>query len=131
MPTPISTSTAPGGATTASPFSTGVDDRKDVFFYQSDDDHYIPRALLIDLEPRVVNKLAHIGAYRKLFNPENLFVSQEGGGAGNNWASGYRQGEEHYEQGKTINQLGTFFLPISISYLTSTPFSVSARYDRS
>ncbi|CAJ1967089.1 unnamed protein product [Cylindrotheca closterium] len=75
-----------------------VDDRKDVFFYQSDDDHYIPRALLIDLEPRVVNKLAHVGPYRKLFNPENLFIAQEGGGAGNNWASGYRQGEEHYEQ---------------------------------
>ena len=75
----------------------GVDDRKDVFFYQSDDDRYIPRALLIDLEPRVVNKLAHGGAYRKLFNPENLFIAQEGGGAGNNWASGFRQGEEHYE----------------------------------
>ena len=28
-------------------------DRKDVFFYQADDDHYIPRALLFDLEPRV------------------------------------------------------------------------------
>jgi tubulin gamma len=27
-------------------------DRKDVFFYQADDDHYIPRALLLDLEPR-------------------------------------------------------------------------------
>ena len=26
-----------------------VDDRKDVFFYQADDEHYIPRALLIDL----------------------------------------------------------------------------------
>jgi tubulin gamma len=75
----------------------GVDDRKDVFFYQSDDDQYIPRALLIDLEPRVVNKLAHMGPYRKLFNPENLFIAQEGGGAGNNWASGFRQGEEHYE----------------------------------
>jgi tubulin gamma len=73
-----------------------ADDRKDVFFYQSDDDRYIPRALLIDLEPRVVNKLAHTN--RKLFNPENFFVSQEGGGAGNNWASGFRQGEEHHEQ---------------------------------
>jgi tubulin gamma len=29
------------------------DDRKDVFFYQADDEHYIPRALLLDLEPRV------------------------------------------------------------------------------
>lgn len=30
-------------------------DRKDVFFYQADDEHYIPRAILIDLEPRVGN----------------------------------------------------------------------------
>ena len=29
-------------------------DRKDVFFYQADDERYIPRALLIDLEPRRV-----------------------------------------------------------------------------
>lgn len=27
-------------------------DRKDVFFYQADDEHYVPRALLLDLEPR-------------------------------------------------------------------------------
>jgi len=73
-----------------------VDDRKDVFFYQADDDHYIPRAMLIDLEPRVVNKIS-TGAYRNLFNPENLFVASDGGGAGNNWASGFRQGEEHLE----------------------------------
>jgi tubulin gamma len=96
--TPINTGTSSSAAApwnnTAAP---NIDDRKDVFFYQSDDDHYIPRALLIDLEPRVVNKLAHVGPYRKLFNPENLFVAQDGGGAGNNWASGFRQGEEHYE----------------------------------
>ena len=30
---------------------------------------------------------------RNLFNPENVFVSKNGGGAGNNWASGYHQGE--------------------------------------
>ena len=29
------------------------EDRKDVFFYQADDDHYVPRSVLIDLEPRV------------------------------------------------------------------------------
>lgn len=28
-------------------------DRKDGFFYQADDDHYVPRAILIDTEPRV------------------------------------------------------------------------------
>ena len=97
-----SSSSSPTSAITSPPPSfqsivnKSSDDRKDVFFYQSDDDRYIPRALLIDLEPRVVNKLAH--ANQKLFNPENFFVAQDGGGAGNNWASGFRQGEEHHEQ---------------------------------
>jgi tubulin gamma len=31
---------------------THTGDRKDVFFYQADDERYIPRACLIDLEPR-------------------------------------------------------------------------------
>lgn len=70
------------------------EDRKDVFFYQADDDHYIPRNLLLDLEPRVINKI-QTSAYKNLYNAENFFVSKDGGGAGNNWASGYRQGSEH------------------------------------
>jgi len=57
--------------------SQGAGDRKDVFFYQArpnrdsvvsyspltppsnqaDDDHYVPRALLLDLEPRVINSI--------------------------------------------------------------------------
>lgn len=65
-------------------------DRKDVFFYQADDQHYIPRALLIDLEPRVINGIQN-SEYRNLYNHENIFVSDHGGGAGNNWASGYHQ----------------------------------------
>jgi tubulin gamma len=39
-------------------FATDGGDRKDVFFYQADDDHYIPRALLFDLEPRVRERAA-------------------------------------------------------------------------
>ncbi|KAG7349561.1 tubulin/FtsZ family, GTPase domain containing protein [Nitzschia inconspicua] len=94
----MTTSSSAGGMGSATAGISGiVDDRKDVFFYQSDDDRYIPRALLLDLEPRVVNKVANIGPYRNLFNPENVFVAEEGGGAGNNWASGYRQGLENYE----------------------------------
>ena len=66
-------------------------DRKDVFFYQADDEHYIPRALLIDLEPGVINNIQK-GAYKNLYNPENFFIAKEGGGAGNNWAAGkYKQ----------------------------------------
>ena len=34
---------------------------------------------------------------RNLFNPENVFLSDHGGGAGNNWASGYQQGESVQE----------------------------------
>lgn len=38
-------------------FASAGSDRKDVFFYQADDDHYIPRAVLLDLEPRVINTI--------------------------------------------------------------------------
>jgi tubulin gamma len=49
--------------------------------------------LLLDLEPRVINGIQQSDV-RGLFNPENVFVaSKDGGGAGNNWASGYTQGE--------------------------------------
>ena len=50
--------------------SEGID-RKDVFFYQADDDHYIPRSVLLDLEPRVVNTIMN-SEYKKLYNPENM-----------------------------------------------------------
>ncbi|KAJ9508978.1 hypothetical protein QJQ45_028317 [Haematococcus lacustris] len=73
-------------------YATQGGDRKDVFFYQADDEHYIPRAVLLDLEPRVINSI-QTSDIRNLFNPENIYVSKEGGGAGNNWASGYTQGE--------------------------------------
>ena len=31
--------------------------------------------------------------YSSLYNPENIYVSKDGGGAGNNWAFGHSQGE--------------------------------------
>lgn len=40
----------------------GQGDRKDVFFYQADDEHYVPRAILIDLEPRVSTLFKSLGA---------------------------------------------------------------------
>jgi len=69
-----------------------VNDRKDVFFYQADDAQYVPRSILVDLEPRVINQIRS-GDYRNLYNPENIYVHPEGGGAGNNWAVGYSTGE--------------------------------------
>lgn len=34
----------------------------------------------------------------QLYNPENIYLSKHGGGAGNNWASGYSQGEKLHEE---------------------------------
>jgi len=77
-------------------FATHGGDRKDVFFYQADDQQYIPRSLLIDLEPRV---LSHVQAeLPRLFNQENIYQHPEGGGAGNNWANGYDIGGQVQEE---------------------------------
>ena len=78
-------------------FANNGDDRKDVFFYQADDDHFIPRNLMLDLEPRVIHSIQS-SAYRNLYNQENYFIAKDGGGAGNNWASGFRQGSENEDQ---------------------------------
>eukprot|EP00127_Corallochytrium_limacisporum_P000268 Clim_evm15s9 gene=Clim_evmTU15s9 len=72
-------------------------DRKDVFFYQADDDHYVPRAILVDLEPRVINAIQN-SPYARLYNSENIFTSESGGGAGNIWASGYAQADKVHEE---------------------------------
>lgn len=48
-------------------FAADGHDRKDVFFYQADDNHYIPRAVLIDLEPRVIHNIMS-SPYAKVIN---------------------------------------------------------------
>ncbi|KAJ5247580.1 hypothetical protein N7468_002563 [Penicillium chermesinum] len=78
-------------------FASEGGDRKDVFFYQSDDTRYIPRAILLDLEPRVLNNIQS-GPYRNIYNPENFFIGQQGVGAGNNWGAGYAAGEGVQEE---------------------------------
>ncbi|XP_017462105.1 PREDICTED: tubulin gamma-1 chain-like [Rhagoletis zephyria] len=78
-------------------YATDGLDRKDVFFYQADDNHYIPRAVLLDLEPRVIHTIM-TSSHAKLYNPENIYLSKHGGGAGNNWASGFSQGEKLHEE---------------------------------
>lgn len=78
-------------------FGAGKDviDRKDVFFYQADNQQYVPRALLVDMEPGVINGITGPqSAYSQLFNPENIYVHPEGGGAANNWAMGFTSGAE-------------------------------------
>ena len=51
---------------------------------------------MLDLEDRVINGI-RTGDYRKLYSPENFLVDTQGGGAGNNWASGYGQAKDKIE----------------------------------
>lgn len=46
---------------------------------------------------QVVNNIRS-SAFANLYNPENIFVSNDGGGAGNIWAHGYAQGEKISEE---------------------------------
>ncbi len=52
---------------------------------------------MVDLEPRVIQSILQ-SPYGSIFNPENIFVSGAGTGAGNNWASGYCQGQAVHEE---------------------------------
>ncbi|KAI3524227.1 hypothetical protein L1887_02879 [Cichorium endivia] len=55
----------------------GAGDRKYVFFYQADDQHYIPRALHMDLEPRanMIRKTTVLDVTRRLLQTKNFMVS--------------------------------------------------------
>ena len=73
-------------------------DRKDIFFSQSEEGRFVPRALLVDLEPRVVSAALASPDVGRLFCADSqTYVSPGGGGAGNNWASGFAQGEQACE----------------------------------
>lgn len=67
-------------------------ERLNVYFNESADKKYVPRAIMVDLEPGTMDsiKASQIGS---IFNPNN-FISGSSG-AGNNWAKGhYTEGAE-------------------------------------
>jgi len=71
-------------------------DKINVYFNESSTGKYVPRAILVDLEPGVLD---HIKAnqYGSLFRPDNFVYGQSG--AGNNWAKGhYTEGAELIEE---------------------------------
>ncbi|XP_018576087.1 tubulin beta-2 chain-like [Anoplophora glabripennis] len=75
----------------------GVDDlqleRIDVYFKEASNYNYVPRAVLVDLEPGTMDAV-RASKYGYLFNPDNFIFGQSG--AGNNWAKG------HYTEGAEI-----------------------------
>lgn len=54
-----------------------------MYFNEADGGKYVPRAVLIDLEPGTMDSVRS-GPYGQLFRPDNFVFGQSG--AGNNWA---------------------------------------------
>lgn len=67
-----------------------------VYFNQASNNNYVPRALLVDLEPGTMDAIRGSN-YGRLFHPD-YFIHGENG-AGNNWAKGhYTEGAELIER---------------------------------
>ncbi|VDN18167.1 unnamed protein product [Gongylonema pulchrum] len=67
-------------------------ERIDVYFEEAQGKKYVPRAVLVDLEPGTMDSVRY-STYGKLFRPDNFVFGQSG--AGNNWAKGhYTEGAE-------------------------------------
>jgi len=67
-------------------------ERIDVYYNEASGGKYVPRALLVDLEPGTMDAVRG-GPYGQLFRPDNFVFGQSG--AGNNWAKGhYTEGAE-------------------------------------
>ena len=71
-------------------------ERMNVYFNEAAGAKYVPRAVLVDLEPGVIDSV-RAASHGKLFRPDNFVYGQSG--AGNNWAKGhYTEGAEMVEQ---------------------------------
>jgi tubulin beta len=65
-------------------------ERVNVYYNEASGGKYVPRAVLVDLEPGTMDSVRS-GPYGQLFRPDNFVFGQSG--AGNNWAKG------HYTEG--------------------------------
>eukprot|EP01123_Difflugia_compressa_P012133 TRINITY_DN508_c0_g1_i3.p1 TRINITY_DN508_c0_g1~~TRINITY_DN508_c0_g1_i3.p1 ORF type:complete len:471 (-),score=97.01 TRINITY_DN508_c0_g1_i3:19-1431(-) len=71
-------------------------ERLDVYYNEVDKEKYVPRAILVDLEPGTMNAIKS-SSTGSLFKPDNFVFGQSG--AGNNWAKGhYTEGAELIDQ---------------------------------
>ncbi|XP_026755801.2 tubulin beta chain-like [Galleria mellonella] len=68
------------------------EERLNVYYHQASSGKYVPRAVLVDLEPGTMDSV-RASPYGQLFRPDNFVFGQSG--AGNNWAKGhYTEGAE-------------------------------------
>ena len=67
-------------------------ERVNVYYNEASCGRYVPRAVLMDLEPGTMDSVRS-GPYGQIFRPDNFVFGQSG--AGNNWAKGhYTEGAE-------------------------------------
>ncbi|KAL1380325.1 hypothetical protein pipiens_014289 [Culex pipiens pipiens] len=67
-------------------------ERINVYYNEATGGKYVPRAILVDLEPGTMDSV-RAGPFGQLFRPDNFIFGQSG--AGNNWAKGhYTEGAE-------------------------------------
>ena len=67
-------------------------ERINVYYNEANGGRYVPRAVLVDLEPGTMDAV-RAGPFGQLFRPDNFIFGQSG--AGNNWAKGfYTEGAE-------------------------------------
>ncbi|KAH0488150.1 MAG: uncharacterized protein KVP18_001241, partial [Porospora cf. gigantea A] len=66
--------------------SAQMDDSFNTFFSEAGRGRHVPRAIMIDLEPTVIDEI-RVGTYRQLFHPEDLVAGKED--AANNFARGH------------------------------------------
>jgi len=71
-------------------------ERINVYYNEASGGKYVPRAILVDLEPGTMDA-CKASTYGALFRPDNFVYGQSG--AGNNWAKGhYTEGAELIDQ---------------------------------
>ncbi|KAH9280934.1 Tubulin beta-4B chain [Echinococcus granulosus] len=67
-------------------------ERINVYYNEATGGKYVPRAILVDLEPGTMDSV-RAGPFGQIFRPDNFVFGQSG--AGNNWAKGhYTEGAE-------------------------------------
>ncbi|KAL2930519.1 Tubulin beta-3 chain [Bienertia sinuspersici] len=74
-------------------------ERINVYYNEASGGRYVPRAVLMDLEPGTMDSLRS-GPYGQIFRPDNFVFGQSG--AGNNWAKG------HYTEEKKLRTVIVF-----------------------
>jgi len=75
-------------------------ERINVYYNEADGGRYVPRAVLVDLEPGVMDSIRG-SQFGQLFRPDNFIFGQNG--AGNNYSKGYyTDGAELIDQAMDI-----------------------------